>query len=116
MLVIITLMLWEALPRTGLIDQALLPAASTVFIAMGNLLMSGELLLHISISLERALVGFASEHTEKAITHAIELAKLTKAELHAVYVISLVYPLGTLEIKSDSDPESNISIDASIEG
>ena len=30
-----------------------------------------------------------SEHTEKAITHAIELAKLTGAQLHAVYVISL---------------------------
>ncbi|MFZ3170006.1 MAG: universal stress protein [Candidatus Methanoperedens sp.] len=57
-----------------------------------------------------------SEHTEKAITHAIELAKLTGAQLHAVYVISLVSPPGTLEIKSDFDPGSYETIDASIEG
>ena len=55
-------------------------------------------------------------HTEKAITHAIELAKLTEAELHAVYVISLVSPPGTLEIKANYDPESYRTIDASIEG
>ena len=55
-----------------------------------------------------------SEHTEKAITHAIELAKITGAQLHAVYVISLVSPPGTLEIKSD--PESYRTMDASIDG
>ncbi len=59
MLVIIILILWEVLPRTGLIDQTFLPAASSVFIAMGNLLVSGELLRHISISLGRSLAGFA---------------------------------------------------------
>ncbi len=57
-----------------------------------------------------------SEHTEKAITHAIELAKLTGAGLHAVYVISIVSPHATLEIKSDSDTGSYRTIDASIEG
>lgn len=55
-----------------------------------------------------------SEHTEKAIIHAIELAKITGAQLHAVYVISLVSPPGTLEIRSD--PESCRIIDASIDG
>ena len=54
-----------------------------------------------------------SEHTEKAITHAIELAKLTGARLHAVYVISIVSPHATLEIKSDPGTGT---IDASIEG
>jgi nucleotide-binding universal stress UspA family protein len=57
-----------------------------------------------------------SEHTEKAITHAIELAKLTGAQLHAVYVVSLVHPPGTLDLNSSPDPGSNISIDVSIEG
>ena len=57
-----------------------------------------------------------SEHTEKAITHAIELAKLTQAQLHAVYVVSLVHPPGTLDINSTPDPGSDISIDVSIEG
>lgn len=57
-----------------------------------------------------------SENTEKAITHAIELAKLTGAQLHAVYVVSLVHPPGTLDLNSSPDPGSNISIDVSIEG
>ncbi len=57
-----------------------------------------------------------SEHTEKAITHAIELAKLTGAGLHAVYVISIVSPHAALEIKSDSGTGSYEAIDASIEG
>lgn len=59
MLIIIILILWEALPRTGLIDQALLPTASTVFMALGDLLISGKLLTHISISFERAFIGFS---------------------------------------------------------
>ena len=54
-----------------------------------------------------------SEHTEKAITHAIELAKLTGAQLHAVYVISLVSPPDILDINPDSDPGT---LDASMEG
>ncbi|MFA4957512.1 MAG: universal stress protein [Candidatus Methanoperedens sp.] len=57
-----------------------------------------------------------SVHTEKAITHAIELAKLTGAQLHAVYVVSLVHPPDTLDINSSHDPGSSISIDVSIEG
>ncbi len=30
-----------------------------------------------------------SEHVKKAVTHAIELAKLSRAELHAVYVMEI---------------------------
>ncbi len=30
-----------------------------------------------------------SEHVKKAVTHAIELAKLNGAELHAVYVMDI---------------------------
>ncbi|MCG2737087.1 MAG: universal stress protein [Candidatus Methanoperedenaceae archaeon] len=50
------------------------------------------------------------------MAHAIEIAKLTRAELHAVYVISLVSPPDNLEIKPDSDPGSYGTIDASMEG
>ncbi|PWB51340.1 MAG: universal stress protein [Candidatus Methanoperedenaceae archaeon] len=57
-----------------------------------------------------------SEHTEKAITHAIELAKLTGAQLHAIYVISVVSPPDTIDIKLDNDPESYRTLDASMEG
>ncbi|PWB49716.1 MAG: ABC transporter permease [Candidatus Methanoperedenaceae archaeon] len=58
LLLIIILILWEAFPRAGLINPVLLPAASTVSIAILNLLASGEMFMHISISLKRALAGF----------------------------------------------------------
>ncbi len=48
-----------------------------------------------------------SEHVKKAVTHAIELAKLHKAELHAVYV---------MDIKTDYGPKSYLSTDISTEG
>jgi len=57
-----------------------------------------------------------SEHTKKAVTHAIELAKLSEAELHAVYVINLVSPPGSLDIKTNNDPGSYLPADVSIEG
>lgn len=58
MLVIIMLIIWEVLPKIGLINEAFLPSASTVFMAIGNLLISGELLKHTSISVERVFAGF----------------------------------------------------------
>jgi nucleotide-binding universal stress UspA family protein len=57
-----------------------------------------------------------SEHTEMAINHAIELAKLTGAQLHAVYVVSIVSPPENLDIKTDYDAGSSVSIDASMDG
>ncbi len=48
-----------------------------------------------------------SEHTKKAVTHAIELAKHVGAELHAVYV---------MDIKTDYGPKSYLSTDISVEG
>ncbi len=48
-----------------------------------------------------------SEHVKKAVIHAIELAKLYEAELHAVYV---------MDIKTDYGPKSYLSTDISTEG
>jgi nucleotide-binding universal stress UspA family protein len=48
-----------------------------------------------------------SEQNKKAVTHAIELAKLSRAELHAVYV---------MDIKTDYGPKSYLSTDLSAEG
>ncbi|NJD78561.1 MAG: universal stress protein [Candidatus Methanoperedens sp.] len=55
-----------------------------------------------------------SEHVKKAATHAIDLAKLSEAELHAVYVISLSSPSINLDIEADSN--SHNSADISTEG
>ena len=48
-----------------------------------------------------------SEHVKKAAAHAIELAKLSEAELHAVYV---------MDIKTDYGPKSYLSTDITTEG
>jgi len=45
-----------------------------------------------------------SEYTKKAVAHAIELAKLSGAELHAIYVV---------DIKAGCGPESCISMEVS---
>jgi nucleotide-binding universal stress UspA family protein len=45
-----------------------------------------------------------SEQNKKAVIHAIEQAKISRAELHAVYV---------LDMKTDYEPESYISTDLS---
>ena len=47
-----------------------------------------------------------SEYIKKAVTHAIDLAKLYGAELHAVYV---------MDIKIDYGPKSYLSTDLSTE-
>ncbi len=48
-----------------------------------------------------------SEQVKKAVIHAIELAKLNKAELHAIYV---------MDMKNDYGPKSYLSTDLSTEG
>jgi NitT/TauT family transport system permease protein len=49
---------WEILPRVGAVDPVFLPPFSQVLRAWYDLLLSGELLDHISASLTRSLTGF----------------------------------------------------------
>jgi NitT/TauT family transport system permease protein len=56
--VAVFLLIWEIAPRLGLIDATFIPAFSTVMIAWFNLLISGELILHILASLQRSVLGF----------------------------------------------------------
>jgi sulfonate transport system permease protein len=55
---IFILLLWEAFARAGLVESYILPAPSVVFQTLFSLLISGELLPHIYMSLFRALTGF----------------------------------------------------------
>lgn len=52
------LLLWEAAPHLGLIDPIFIPPPSVIAVKMIEMLLSGELLIHIAASLERAFVGF----------------------------------------------------------
>ncbi|HEY0211990.1 MAG TPA: ABC transporter permease subunit [Paenirhodobacter sp.] len=49
---------WEALSRTGVITENVLPAPSAVLRAGWQLLLSGELIHNIATSTQRALLGF----------------------------------------------------------
>lgn len=52
------LLMWEFLSRTGLIDARFFPAPSSIVETLIDMMLSGELLVHISISLQRILLGF----------------------------------------------------------
>lgn len=56
--VLMFLLLWESAPRLGIVDPIFLPPFSKVAVAFWNLIITGELFTHISISLLRSLLGF----------------------------------------------------------
>ena len=58
-LLLAVILLWEALPRLGVLDPVLLPPFDRVAARAGRLLASGELPLHAAVSLLRVLAGFA---------------------------------------------------------
>lgn len=53
------LIIWELLPASGIISKTFLSPPSEVFQALVKLIVSGELWVHTSISLQRAFTGFA---------------------------------------------------------
>ncbi len=57
-LVLLFFAVWEALPRLGIIDPLFLPAFSTTIQTLFDLALSGKLLLHVLVSLQRAAAGF----------------------------------------------------------
>jgi NitT/TauT family transport system permease protein len=57
-LIVFFCLLWELLPRTGLLNPIFFPPFSEVLLALNALIRSGELLVHIGSSLFRAMAGF----------------------------------------------------------
>jgi len=51
---------WEALSRSGLVNEVMLPAPSTIAQSGWSLLLTGELARHLGASLLRAVLGFVS--------------------------------------------------------
>jgi NitT/TauT family transport system permease protein len=51
-------LVWEVLPRLGVVDATFLPPLSEVLVAWWQLAASGELLQHVEASLLRSLTGF----------------------------------------------------------
>jgi NitT/TauT family transport system permease protein len=57
--ILVVALIWELLPRIGLVNDFVLPPFSQVAARLALLLISGTLLPHIAISLERVFWGFA---------------------------------------------------------
>ncbi|MDR1616937.1 MAG: ABC transporter permease [Syntrophomonadaceae bacterium] len=62
------LLVWEGLPRLGLVDPFLLPSFSDVIGSLGKLAVSGEMLKHITSSMSRSGLGFLLAVTFSIIT------------------------------------------------
>lgn len=56
--VAIFFLIWELAARTGILDTQFIPAFSTVALRMFKMALSGELFIHIAISIERMAIGF----------------------------------------------------------
>ena len=52
------LLLWEAIARSGFVDATMLPPVTAVVNATVQLFLSGALIKHITVSVQRALLGF----------------------------------------------------------
>jgi ABC-type nitrate/sulfonate/bicarbonate transport system permease component len=52
------LLIWEIAGQLGLIDVRFFPVPSSIISVMAGMIMSGELLEHVLISLQRILLGF----------------------------------------------------------
>src|SRR5262249_51270891 len=52
------LLIWEIAGRLGLVDVRFFPVPSSIIAVMASMLMSGELIEHVLISLQRILLGF----------------------------------------------------------
>lgn len=57
-IIVLSLLAWEILPRAEIIDPVFLPSLSTVIESLFLMITSGELLKHTLISFQRALIGF----------------------------------------------------------
>ena len=55
--IVLFLLLWEALPRLGIVSDAYLSPPSTVLASIGQLLDNGQLWKHVAASLQRSLWG-----------------------------------------------------------
>jgi ABC-type nitrate/sulfonate/bicarbonate transport system permease component len=55
---IVLLAIWEAGAIAGVVDTRFFPAPTKIFVALWELVRSGEMLGHVAISLQRILIGF----------------------------------------------------------
>jgi ABC-type nitrate/sulfonate/bicarbonate transport system permease component len=55
---LLLLLLWQLGAAVGWVDTRFFPAPSAIFVEAWNMILSGELWMHVSISLQRIVIGF----------------------------------------------------------
>lgn len=94
---LIILVFWEAVVRAKLLDARLFPAPSMIFDTFRQLLASGELALHVGVSLTRIGVGFLLGAIPGiAVGVLMGLAPLARAVLSPI--IASIYPIPKIAI------------------
>ena len=89
---LVVLSLWEACARLGIADVRFFPAPTNILYVMGSMILSGELLLNLKVSLIRVLMGMAVGGIPAL---AIGLAMGLYRPLRAAFdpLISATYPI-----------------------
>jgi len=84
--------LWEGLVRIRILDARFFPAPSSIVGTFAGLIASGELLLHVSASLRRVLLGFLVGGVPAlTLGLAMGLSRWARAALNPI--ISATYPI-----------------------
>jgi len=91
------LMIWEALSRTGVLDPRFVPPPSVIVRTLVALTGTGELPLHIGISVRRILAGFLlGAAPAVALGLAMGLNRSVRALL--MPIVSAIYPIPKIAI------------------
>ncbi len=93
--VLVFLVLWEALTRLGLVPASMLPPFSAVVVEAVDLIRSGVLARHFSLSFMRVIIGFTAGSLAGL---ACGLVMGWKEAAHATFspIVSFLYPIPAL--------------------
>jgi ABC-type nitrate/sulfonate/bicarbonate transport system permease component len=94
---LVVLLVWEIIARAGWVNPFLVPAPSTVLVALGNMLWSAELLVNLYVSLKRIIAGFAIAVVVSVLI-GILMARITVVELLFDPLVELIRPVSPLAI------------------
>jgi ABC-type nitrate/sulfonate/bicarbonate transport system permease component len=95
--VIGVLLLWELGSRTGIIDRTFFPAPSNCFRALVELIVGGQLLPNLLITLVRILLGFLLG-VIPAVIIGVTMARLPWMKVILDPIIAIVYPIPVVAI------------------
>jgi len=95
--VIGVLLLWELGSRTGIIDKTFFPAPSNCFLALVQLIIDGQLLPNLLITLIRILLGFLLG-VIPAVIIGVTMARLPWVRIILDPIIAIAYPIPAVAI------------------